>query len=141
MITPNTGDVVSFKLVHPGILSDAYTNVTLDAGNVSYNVARMISPEISSQHANLYPYFKDKAGIPDDFTAYQYVIIVAEGGSLQAIGVPWIDESSYNIVDTKVCNIVINNYQIVWGSAIKDTLNNLGASYSLSTTKATNSGN
>ena len=130
MITPVIDDIVDFQLVQSGIVGDQRTDVKV-SGTLDYNTARMIDPSIQSKHTALYPYFKDKVQNVNDPSVYKYMTCINNNGVTEVIGIPWILDSSYTVVDGRVATIVIANWREDWRSVTETFLSNLGANYSI----------
>lgn len=131
MLNFSTGSVVSFRLLETTLIANNFQNVTILASDVTYEVARLSNPELYSQHEALFPYFKNKVNNVNNPSAYHFIIVRLPNGTVIPVGKPWIDEPSYQVVDTKRATIEISNYHLEWEAPIKDLLNNLGASYTV----------
>lgn len=131
MIQFETNSVVSFRLLQTTLVANNFSNVKIITNDTIFAVARQLNPELQSLHEALYPYFKDKVNNVSDPSAYTYFIVELGNGQFFPVGKPWIDETSFQVVNSHRCSIEISNYRLEWEAAIKDLLNNLGASYSL----------
>lgn len=127
-INPKKGDVVSFQFVQNGLIGDGKRGVRVD-GELNYNIARAIDPEVNVKHRMLYPYFQEKVGRIDDPTAYGYIGIVNPDGKLEVVGIPWILESTFQFVQTMRNSLNITNWQPSWEPALKTFMAGLGANY------------
>ncbi len=119
---------VSFQLVASGIVDTAFNRVQVQ-GKVTFDIAASINPEIASKHYALYPYFKDAVGNVDAPTAYEYLLVRLPNNTLEAVGIPWILESSFTVVGDQTATITITGYQDKYSAPLKDLLGNLGATY------------
>lgn len=131
MIVFQTGSVVSFRLLQTTLVANNFNNVKIIINDSTFNAACRFNPELQSLHEALYPYFKDKVNNVNNPSAYTYFIVELENGECLAIGKPWIDETSFKVVNSSRASIEISNFRLEWEPQIKDLLNNLGASYTL----------
>lgn len=127
------GDKVDFKLIETGIMNSTFKNCTYQ-GETSYAVAIAVSPEINDLHNAFFPYFKE--GYPDvkKPSDYNYILLTLSNGNSTAVGIPWILESTFQIVTNQECAIKIHNYRGLMEAPIRDLLKNLGADFSFETT-------
>lgn len=137
MLKLTTGSTVSFRLVETTVMAKNFNNVKVLTGDTVYSIARGSDPELQTHHESLYPYFKDKVDNVNSPTAYNYAIVELPNGTVVPVGLPWIDETTVQVVDTKRASLEISNYRVEWEAPIRDLLNNLGASYTLTLGKTT----
>lgn len=123
-------DIVSFQLVQSGIVGDERVEVKV-TGVVSYAIARMIDTSIAIKHANLYPYFKDKVENVDDPSVYQYLTLEASNGSVEVVGLPWINDSTLTIIDGRTATLQISNWREEFRGPIRTFMASLGANVTL----------
>lgn len=134
-INVKNGDIVSFSLVQANIINNDYTNVTV-LGQGMFDVARGIDPELRNKHYNLYPYFKDKVNNVDDPNyADGYLILKLSNGELSAIGVPWINEDTFEVISGETRVYTFPTWKSKYESSLHELLANLGAEYSYTSTK------
>lgn len=135
-VSANNGDVVSFKLVQANIINNDYTNVTV-LGNVLYDVARSSDSELRNKHLNLFPYFKDKVNSVDDPNyASGYLIVRLSNGVLSPVGVPWINEDTFEVISGESRVYTFPTWKSRYEASLHDLLANLGATYSYTSTKS-----
>jgi hypothetical protein len=133
--TPKSGDIVSFQLVQNGLLGDERVQVRVSAADVDYQTAKLIDPQLNVKHTTLFPYFKDAVGGIDNPSAYKYVTFQLANGAIEVIGVPWIKEATYRIVDGRIETIQITNFREEFRGPLLTFLKNLGASYTITGTE------
>jgi hypothetical protein len=131
IITPKNGDVVSFQLVVNGVNGDERVQVKVLAGDISYQAALLMEPQVGLKHTALFPYFDQKVGYINDPSNYSYMAVQASNGAIEVIGLPWIQESSYRIVDGRIATLQITNFREDFRAPLKTFMANLGATYTL----------
>lgn len=130
-VTPKSGDIVSFQLVVNGINGDERTEVKISAIGMNYQTAKMIEPQLGIKHTALFPYFSAAVRGIDDPSAYDYICIIGRNGIPEVIGVPWILDTSYRIVDGRVATLQITNFREDFRAPLITFLRNIGASYTI----------
>lgn len=130
-ITPKNGDVVSFQLMVNSINGDERVEVTVVAADISYQAALIMEPQVGIKHTALFPYFDSKVGFVNNPSSYNYMAVQGRNGAIEVIGIPWIQESSYRVVDGRVATLSITNFREDFRAPIKTFLANLGATYTL----------
>lgn len=122
-ILKQVGVMVSFSMKSNPITPSSYSNVKVVA-NADHSVASMMA-DVAAMVASGSPHFPDENA---DFTKLQYLIFKtdSDGGSLTAIPISWIEESS--IVRTGKVNrvITIRNMNSELDSKIIKALRMLG---------------
>lgn len=128
------GDRISFSLVRAGIAGDNFNNVLIDGVNIGYGTARLISTDLNSKHANLYPFFKDKVNDINDPSAYEYIIIKPNDTKEEyiAIGLPWINEDSVRSASTKNIKLELYNFEEYKRPSLITFLENANIKYAFS---------
>ncbi len=87
----NLGAIVQFELYAEPVLGATRTNVKV-AGILDYqDAAHYINP--ATTHAAVFPNLP--AGTPNDFRQYRYLKVILQNGNVEAIGLPWIRETTY----------------------------------------------
>lgn len=128
-INPKTGDIVSFQLVVGGINGDERVQVKVASGTMNYQTALLIDQQLNVKHTSLFPYFRDKVGGVDDPDRYLYVAVQGRNGATEVVGLPWIEASSWRIVNGRISDISITNWREDFRGPLKTFLANLGATY------------
>lgn len=106
----NTADIVFQSIVNfnqyaPAIIGNGYDGAKVlaildaDSANQYINTATV--------HASIYPLLP--AGTPDDPTAYPYLKLKLASGSVTAVGLPWIVDSSWVVQDRAKLTIVMDS--------------------------------
>lgn len=99
------GDYASFEVYPSGILKTSYTNVQIKA-IVDADTARYwIDPP--ALHANVFPTLPQ--GTPNDYQAYSYLKIILPDGTPTAVGIPWIDESTFEVQTLASLRFTVEN--------------------------------
>jgi hypothetical protein len=132
MATPNPsrGDIVTFQLVKNGIIGDDRVDVKVD-GLMQYSTARLIDPQLAIKHKNLYSYFKDKVQNVDDPSVYGYLALIGRNDKLEVIGIPWINDSTFQLIDGRNANIVCTNWREDFRAPLQTFMQSLGAAYTI----------
>ena len=131
-IVPTKGDIVSFQLVQNNINGGERIGSKI-SGILDYGTAKMIDPQLNVKHAALFPYFSAKVGGVDDPAAYSYITLVGTNGAIEVVGVPWIEDSTYTIVQSLRATYVITNWREAFRGPMTTFLSNLGATYTMTT--------
>jgi hypothetical protein len=129
-LNPSRGDIVSFQLVKNGINGGDRIDVKVD-GILQYATARMIDPQLAIKHKNLFPYFQDKVGNVDDPNTYGYLALLGRNDKLEIIGIPWINDSTFQLIDGRNANLVVTNWREDFRSPLATFMQSIGASYTL----------
>lgn len=129
-IAVKTGDIVSFQLVINGINGDERVQVKVASASINYQAARMIDPQLAVKHVALYPHFQDKVQGNDDPAAYDYMLVQGLD-QLEVIGIPWIQESTFKLINTREALCTITNFREEFRAPFETFLSNLGATYTL----------
>lgn len=133
LVTPRSGDIVSFQLVANGLIGDERTEVKVSGVGIDYQTALMIDQQIGIKHVALFPYFTEQVGGINDPSAYEYVTFIGRNGIPEAIGIPWIQYSTYKILDGRQATVQITNFREDFRAPLITFLANLGATYTLVT--------
>lgn len=128
------GDRLTFTLVRSGIAGDSFNNVLVDSSLAGYSTARLVSTDVGSKHANLFPFFKDKVDGINDPSKYLYVVIKPNDlkEELIAVGIPWINEDSVKINQSKNLKLELTNFEEYKRPSLETYLKNAGISYIIS---------
>lgn len=102
------GKVIGFQVYPSAILTDDFSDVKLIGIVTHEGVSSWISP--SMMHANVYPTLPE--GTPNDYRAYEYVIIRKQDGSVTALGLPWIKEDTVTVADSVELIVTIRDKSI-----------------------------
>lgn len=117
MISPSTiviQSLVNFSTYEPSILGDGFTGARVLSILDSDDAQRFINP--GQLHAALWP--KLPSGTPNDFTAYPYLKVRTQAGTVTAVGLPWIVDETYELAERSKLTIVV-------GSASPQDQNNI----------------
>ena len=130
-INPKSGDIVSFQLMVNSVNGDDRVEVTVVAADINYQAALLMEPQLGIKHTALFPYFDSKVGFVNNPANYNYMAVQWRNGEIEVIGLPWIQESSYRIVDGRVATLQVTNFREDFRGPIKTFMANLGATYTL----------
>jgi hypothetical protein len=83
--------IVSFEVYPSAILGSDFSMVQVLA-ILDYESLYGIGIDPVSMHANVYPSLPP--GTPNDYRQYSYVKIKLQDGSITALGLPWINDST-----------------------------------------------
>ncbi len=101
IFSSNIGKTASFR-VFPNIIKDDFTDVKI-LSVLNYEAASGYN--LAEMHARVYPTLP--AGVPNDYRAYDYLMIRFPNEKIDVIGIPWIDETSVAIHSTTDINVTI----------------------------------
>lgn len=114
----------NFNTRAPAILGTDFKNAKV-LGVFDYDSASaFINPQTS--HVNVYPYLPP--GTVDDPKTYTYVLIKTQSGQKTILALPWIDESTIELVTAQKLTVVIQNIASGDAERIRDSLTILGFS-------------
>lgn len=108
MINPATivfQSIVNFSQYAPAVIGAGYEGAKVlaildaDSANQYINTATV--------HASIFPYLP--AGTPNDPTAYQYLKLKLSSGETTAVGLPWIEDSSWVVQTRAKLTIVMDS--------------------------------
>lgn len=134
VIDPKKGDIVSFQFVQNGLIGNGKLQVKVE-GNVSYQIARAIDPEIDVKHQALYPYFAAAVQNVDDPSAYAYIGIINLDGKVEMIGIPWILESTFQFSESERATILVPRWQEKHRPAFTTFFQSLGLDWTINVFK------
>lgn len=98
--------IVNFNLHPIGILGNNRVNVRLLA--ILDADSAMAIADVKQMHINVYPTIPLIDRPADDFRSYQYLKIKQPNGSIEVIGIPWIEGQITTVVNN-VIRVTINN--------------------------------
>lgn len=128
-IAPQTNDVIDFQLVQNGIIGDERVGVVVTAAGLTYQTARLIDPQLNVKHTALFQYFEGKVGGVDDPNGYNYFAIQYGNGKIEVIGIPWVNEATYQVVKGRIRTYTYSNWQEKFEAPLHKFLRDLGVSY------------
>lgn len=128
-IAPLVNDIVDFQLVVNGILGDERKGAVVIAQDLLYSAARLMDPQLQVKHTNLFQYFASAVGNVNDPSAYRYFAVQLANGSMEVIGIPWVNESTFRVVQGRTAIYTINNFEERMRPALAKFLRDLGATY------------
>ena len=102
------GKVVSFQLYPSAIVTDDFTNCKIIAVGSHESASGFISP--ARLHSTIYATLPE--GTPNDYRAYEYVLIKKQDNTITAVGIPWVKDNSVVIVGSIELHATIRNKTI-----------------------------
>lgn len=102
------GKVVSFQLYPSAIVTDDFTNCKVIAVGSHESASGFISP--ARLHSTIYATLPE--GTPNDYRAYEYVLIKKQDNTITAVGIPWVKDNSVVIVGSIELHATIRNKTI-----------------------------
>lgn len=118
------GSYVNFSLYAPAILGAGYEQAKV-LGILDYDSANALIPA-AQLHASVYPTLPP--GTPNDYTAYPYLKILTASGTKTAVGLPWIQDSSYVVNQAAKMTIVLDSVDPDDQNKVTQALNAIGLS-------------
>lgn len=94
-------DGAVYNFVTTSAVLGTFKNVTAE-GVVNYRVASKYI-DAAALHANVFSTLPP--GTPNDFTQYQYLIIRHPNGNESAVGLPWIQDGTVELIQRTDCYI------------------------------------
>lgn len=122
IVLPST---VNFSQYAPAIIGAGYEGARvlaiLDADSASAYI------DAAAIHASIYPALAPQ-GTPNDYTAYPYLKLKLASGQTTAVGLPWIIDASYVVVQTAKMTIVLDSVSPTDQNNVKAALSAIGLS-------------
>lgn len=110
--------VYSFILYPATVIRGDFSNLTIMA-TMDYESALQLG-DIPAVHANVFPYLP--AGTPNDPSQYDYVKVKLSSGIVTVLGMPWINQSTIELVQSLSATVVIEGVSNSDGPRIRDAL-------------------
>jgi hypothetical protein len=101
----NIGQVCTFNVYPAGIIQTPFNRVTINAILDAATAKDFIDPV--ALHKRVYPTLP--AGTPNLYNGYSYLKITLPNGTVTAVGVPWIDWSSFVVNANIACTIQLQD--------------------------------
>ena len=111
-ITP--GQRISFTLFPNAQFGDNFSNVVF-VGQNTHRAYTARGFDLQAFHIRAAP---SVAGIPADFTQYNWFEVEMPNGTSQVLGVPWVDESTIVIVESGLLTLTFNSTSATTRAAI-----------------------
>jgi hypothetical protein len=103
---------ISFALIGKTINFNTHAGAILGVEIRNAKVLGLLDPgtaksfdNIVSRHIQVYPYLPE--GTPDSPYDYSYLKVVMDNGDQRVYGLPWIDDTSIELVDTTNIHVVL----------------------------------
>lgn len=118
----NIDKVLSLTTYAPALLGSNFQRVKL-LGILDYrSVYPWIDP--AATHANVFPSLPP--GTPNNHTKYSYAKFEFPNGKIVILGLPWINDSTVEVIEEVTFNVVIRGEDITKFQTIQDALLNAG---------------
>lgn len=103
-IADYVGSTIRFNTKAPGVLGANRDNVTVTA-LLDLDTAALLS-DVRAKHAQVRNYISE---LPQSAGSYKYVKLLYGNGQVEIIGVPWVDDSSIEVITSRQLVIVVDN--------------------------------
>lgn len=100
------GSTYSFGVYPVAQLGNNFQNVKVLA-MLDATTVQQLGVDIWAMHKNIYPSLP--AGTPNDPTQYQYLRIKLQSGASTIIAIPWINDSTVELVNAQTLDVKIYN--------------------------------
>lgn len=103
----NIGQSVQFSVYPVGFLGNNFKNSKIIAVFDAETASTFI--DVVAMHANVYPSLPAGYALPGKQNTYNYVRLRLQDGQFAVLGIPWIDMSTFEVIELLKCNIVVND--------------------------------
>lgn len=118
------GSTYSFNTFAPDLLGTNFQNCVV-AGIMDSGSVQQLGFDVIGNNKQVYPSLP--AGTPSDPTKYTYLRLKMQSGVYNAIAVPWIDDSSVQLITAQNLNVLIANVDpAVWQDRVRLALVQMG---------------
>jgi hypothetical protein len=98
--------VYNFDTLAPSILGSTYKGVTV-LGQIDATLAATME-DVPAVHAQVFSFLQG-SGTPNNYKAYDYILIQTASGQKRVLGIPWIDANSIVEVTSRTIVATITN--------------------------------
>lgn len=116
------GSVVSFEMYPSMLVAASYTRARVEGILNFQDASRYI--DATAMHINVYPTLPEST--PNKADAYYYLKLKLLSGETAVIGIPWIKESTYQIVASNSLRFTIPDVDVDDEEIIRTQLTALG---------------
>lgn len=117
------GSVVSFEMYPSLLIGASYTRATVE-GIINAADAIRSGMDVQAVHRNVYATLPE--GTPNNPNSYYYLKLKLLSGETTIIGIPWIKESTYEVVPSTTLRFTIPNIDVDDEAIIRTQLAALG---------------
>jgi hypothetical protein len=103
----NIGQSVQFSVYPVGFLGNNFKNAKILAVFDAETASAFI--DVVAMHANVYPSLPSGYALPGKQNTYNYVRLRLQDGQFTVLGIPWIDMSTFEVIELLKCNLVVND--------------------------------
>lgn len=121
-----TKSIYSFEVYPVPILGSSFFGVTVLVGSMTEEVARAQGFNTAEMHAQVYPFIPAEVGCPDDPSAYDYALIKTQTGEKAILGIPWIKESSIQLITSQQLRMVVDSVSTEDIQKIRNAMASMG---------------
>ncbi|WP_233875053.1 phage DNA polymerase-associated SH3 family protein [Paraburkholderia adhaesiva] len=100
------GQVLTFDVYPAPVLGNNFQNVTVQ-GILNQESANQVVDTVGL-HIKVWPWLEPQ-GTPNDPSQYNYIKIKTQSGSVTALGMPWINESTIQAITSQTITALISN--------------------------------
>jgi len=117
MISDYIGSTVRFDTAAPSVLGAARQNVTVLA--VLDLDTAMLLADVRAKHAQVKNYLTD---LPQSAGSYNYVKLRYANGSIEVLGIPWVQHDTIEVIDNRKLVITVTTVSDSTENLIKQAL-------------------
>ncbi len=121
-----TKSIYSFEVYPVPVLGNSFFGVTVLISSMTEEVARAQGFNTAEMHAQVYPFIPAEVGCPDDPAAYEYALIKTQTGAKAFIGLPWIKESSLQLITSQQLRMVVDSVNAEDVQKIRNAMAQMG---------------
>jgi hypothetical protein len=103
----NIGQSVQFSVYPAGFLGNNFKNAKILAVFDAETASAFI--DVVAMHANVYPSLPAGYNLPGKQNTYNYVRLRLQDGQFTVLGIPWIDMSTFEVIELLRCDIKVHN--------------------------------
>lgn len=105
MITDYKGKTVRFNTLAPNVLGATRDNVTIVAADLDLDTAALLA-DVKAKHNQVKNFLTT---LPASAGSYSYVKLRYGNGSIEILGVPWIDQNTIEVITDRKLFIEIGS--------------------------------
>lgn len=118
MITDYKGKTVRFNTLAPNVLGANRDNVTIVAADMDLDTAQLIS-DVKAKHSQVKNYLTT---LPQSAGSYSYVKLRYGNGTVEVLGVPWIDLNTIEVITDRKLVITVSKVSDTTEQRVREAL-------------------